>query len=95
MLTKESFLNSFYLQLILGMTPFHLAAALGDVKAANMMFMGRRVVKSIDVKDDVGWTPLCLAARHGRIGMVKYLLQQGANPRMESKVGVVSSIVFR
>ena len=77
------------------MTPFHLAAALGDVKAANMMFMGRRVVKSIDVKDDVGWTPLCLAARHGRIGMVKYLLQQGANPRMESKVGVVSSIVFR
>ena len=44
----------------------------------------------IDVEDASGYTPLTLAAEHGRLEAVECLLQRGANPLVRSKLGLLA-----
>ena len=43
-----------------------------------------------------GWTPLIVAAHHGKLGAVRLLLDRGANMEVKENVGLVAtSVVIR
>ncbi len=43
--------------------------------------------QSVDAQDSMGWTPLHSAAANGRLGIVQYLLNQGAHLNATNKAG--------
>ncbi|KAI3875360.1 hypothetical protein MKW98_000037 [Papaver atlanticum] len=63
-----------------GMSAIHCAAAGGSVNVLKYLIEEIRV--EIDVKDEIGETPLSLAAIEGHFAAVDYLLKMGANPEI-------------
>lgn len=61
-----------------GLTQLHVAAKLGlESYARELLEMGNT---DVDVRDEVGRTPLWWAASSGHAGVVRLLVQAGANP---------------
>lgn len=59
------------------MTIYHASAVQGDQDIFNLV--NKRVNLQIDIKDDIGHTPLHLAAVYGKIDIVKALKANGAD----------------
>ncbi len=64
-----------------GSTPLHLAAFDGDLAAAALLTTAGAAV---DSRDSQGYTPLHRATNAHQFEMAKYLLQQGADPRIRN-----------
>ena len=64
-----------------GSTPLHLAAIDGDLAAATLLTGAGATLNS---RDSQGNTPLFRAANAHHFEMAKYLLQQGADPRIRN-----------
>lgn len=62
-------------------TPLHLAAVDGDLASATLLTAAGA---TLDSRDSQGNTPLFRAANARRFEMAKYLLQQGADPRIRN-----------
>ncbi|XP_039267616.2 NAD-capped RNA hydrolase NUDT12-like [Styela clava] len=65
---------------------FFRAASDGDVNAIRNTLSFFRSV-SIDHRNDHGWTALMLAARNGHKEIVKFLLENGADPSLTTRTG--------
>ena len=64
-----------------GSTPLHLAAIDGDLASATLLAAAGEF---LDSRDSQGNTPLFRAANAHHFEMAKYLLQQGADPRIRN-----------
>lgn len=61
----------------LGRTPLHLAAMSNNIdECRRQLALGALV----DARDNLGWTPLGMAASKGYAAIVGLLLNHGANP---------------
>lgn len=59
-------------------TPLHAAACAGDLDGLRELASGGR--DGVDVRDALGETPLHYAAQSGRADVVRWLIDQGADP---------------
>ena len=64
-----------------GSTPLHVAAADGNLPSATLLTVAGA---ALDSRDSQGNTPLFQAAKARQFEMAKYLLQQGADPRIRN-----------
>ena len=63
------------------MTGLHLAAQNGHLECCHIILGANNLPKNhINVKDDGGWTPLVWACEHKHETVIRYLLDQGADP---------------
>ena len=60
-----------------GRSALHCAAVSGDTAAARQLLGAADC--AVERRDDAGSTPLHLAARHGRVDMVRLLAAHGGN----------------
>lgn len=65
-------------------TVLHTAASLGHVSIARALLAKNA---NINAQDDLGHTPLILAAKEGRANMVQMLLDEGANAALKTNTG--------
>ena len=64
-----------------GMTALHLAAQNGHLECCHIILGANKLPRNhINVKDDGGWTPLVWACEHKHEGVIRYLIDQGADP---------------
>lgn len=68
-----------------GLTPLMLAAASGNLSAAEILLSDKRVTKNN--RDSLGRTELIHAAQNNHLGMVKLLLENGCDINQDSSVG--------
>ena len=68
-----------------GATPLHLAAANKRLEATRALLLGR---PELEVRDDKEKAPLFVAVEAGANGVVKLLLDQGADPHAHARFGV-------
>lgn len=62
------------------MTPIHLAAKSGNLKACELLLDAACAVRDyINSEDDGGWTPLVWACEHGHTEVARYLIKKGAD----------------
>ena len=63
-----------------GMTALHLAAQNGHLECCRIILGANKLPRNhINVKDDGGWTPLVWACEHKHEGVIRYLINQGAD----------------
>lgn len=65
-------------------TPLHIAARVMEGEKCALMLLKSGADPNITMEN--GETPLCVAARHGRLRIIRLLLQDGANPQQRAKV---------
>ena len=65
------------------LTPLHIAAILGKPLAAKWLLDHDK--EACDLFDDAGYTPLHHAVMQNHLGVVKLLLENGADPTLASK----------
>jgi ankyrin repeat protein len=58
-----------------GHSLMHLAATKGYVPLLKLLHQANA---SLDIKDDVGWTPMMIASHSGHLPCVQFLVEQGA-----------------
>ncbi len=58
----------------------------GDIVAINTL-LDRNPEIGIDATYEHGWTPLIVAAFHGRLDLVQYLLERGAEVNVQASFG--------
>ena len=64
-----------------GMTALHLAAQNGHLECTHIILGANNLPRNhINVKDDGGWTPLVWACEHKHEAVIRYLIEQGADP---------------
>lgn len=61
-----------------GITPLHAACSIGDKNAVALLTY---CVKSMNVRDPQGWTPLCYAVFFQHLDIIQFLLQNGASAK--------------
>src|SRR3569833_2937334 len=66
------------------MVPMIVAASVGDVPAMQKLLAHGTALEEHDI---VGTSPLIFAARYGRLALVKFLLQRGANVNAQTFSG--------
>ena len=59
----------------------------GNLKNVKFFLKHDTHVAKINVNDQIGRSPLYMAAKHGRFEIVKFLLQSGADIHAKSKAG--------
>jgi len=67
-----------------GRTPLHVAAAAGQVDAAQALIS---LGANVNAQTDAGFTALHLACRHGQTDFVEFLLQIGADVTLQADQG--------
>ena len=67
-----------------GLTSLNESILLGENSTAQKLIENGA---DVNEKDDIGFTPLCLAASKGQIGTVKLLLDKGANVNLKTNDG--------
>lgn len=76
-----------------GWTPLHYAATNADAGSAAMVRLLLEHHAYIDAESPNGSTPLMMAAHYGNPGVVKLLLEEGADPLLKNQQGL-SAIDF-
>lgn len=74
-----------------GWTPLHYAAAGGSEEIARLLIAREAKLDALSPPASGAYTPLMMAAREGRPGMVRLLLQQGADPARENTEGLTAA----
>ncbi|WP_419215028.1 ankyrin repeat domain-containing protein [Wolbachia endosymbiont of Rhagoletis cingulata] len=62
--------------MLVGRTPLHIAAALGNLEAVKLLIHYRA---NVNYKDTWGWTPFDCAAARGNKKVINYLISHGAS----------------
>jgi len=71
-----------------GVTPLFAAARIGHLKIVQALLKkGARMEQTVTAKGIYGWTALTVAAVNGHIGVVKHLVNNGANPNVKDSLG--------
>lgn len=73
-------------------TPLHIAARVDEGEKCAQMLLKSGADPNITMEN--GETPLHVAARHGRLRIIRLLLQDGANLQKTSKVFFYSVLIF-
>jgi len=68
----------------LGWSPLHYAATKGHIRMMRLLIENDAY---LDAESPNGTTPLMMAARYGTPSAVKLLLEEGADPRIQNKLG--------
>jgi len=76
-----------------GRTPLHWAAERGDYAMAELLIttvtsQDGITGKSLDIHDDLGRTPLCLAVLNDRAAVARLLIETGADPNTRDEKGL-------
>lgn len=71
-----------------GWTPLHYAAAGGSEEIARLLIAREAKLDALSPPASGAYTPLMMAAREGRPGMVRLLLELGADPALENTEGL-------
>ncbi len=73
-------------QIVPLLKPLHLAAESGDlIRVKNIV---EKVPKSLNLKDERGWSPLHLAVKNGHLEIAKFLMDRGAEINARGVCGV-------
>jgi ankyrin len=70
-------------------TPLHMAARDGNVERVQEILEGRngQVKVSINTQNAIGQTPIHLAAKWGRLNVIKFLIEEGADLEITDRKG--------
>lgn len=71
-----------------GWTPLHYAAAGGSEDIARLLIARKAKLDAPSPRASGAYTPLMMAAREAQPGMVRLLLEQGANPALKNTEGL-------
>ncbi|KFI07665.1 ankyrin repeat domain-containing protein [Massilia sp. BSC265] len=74
-----------------GWTPLHYAAAGGSEDIARLLIARKARLDALSPKQSGAYTPLMMAAREAQSGMVRLLLEQGANPALKNTEGLTAA----
>jgi ankyrin repeat protein len=74
-----------------GWTPLHYAAAGGSEEIARLLIAREAKLDALSPPASGAYTPLMMAAREGRPGLVRLLLEQGADPALENTEGLTAA----
>ncbi|CAN7404304.1 ankyrin repeat domain-containing protein [Massilia sp. LjRoot122] len=74
-----------------GWTALHYAAAGGSEDIARLLIARKAKLDAVSPRDSGAYTPLMMAAREGQPGLVRLLLEEGANPRLKNTEGLTAA----
>jgi ankyrin repeat protein len=74
-----------------GWTPLHYAAAGGAEDIARLLIARKAKLDALSPKESGAYTPLMMAAREAQPGMVRLLLEAGANPALKNTEGLTAA----
>ncbi|WP_292043475.1 ankyrin repeat domain-containing protein [Massilia sp. UBA6681] len=74
-----------------GWTPLHYAAAAGAEDIARLLIDRKARLDAPSPKESGAYTPLMMAAREAQPGMVRLLLEAGANPALKNTEGLTAA----
>lgn len=74
-----------------GWTPLHYAAAGGSEDIARLLIARKAKLDAPSPKQSGAYTPLMMAAREAQPGMVRLLLEQGADPALKNTEGLTAA----
>ena len=74
-----------------GWTPLHYAAAGGAEDIARLLIDRKAKLNALSPKESGAYTPLMMAAREAQPGMVRLLLEAGANPGLKNTEGLTAA----
>jgi ankyrin repeat protein len=74
-----------------GWTPLHYAAAGGSEEIARLLIARKAPLDALSPRASGAHTPLMMAAREAQPGMVRLLLEQGANPGLKNTEGLTAA----
>ena len=74
-----------------GWTPLHYAAAGGAEDIARLLLARKARLDALSPKESGAYTPLMMAAREGQPGVVRLLLEAGADPALKNTEGLTAA----
>lgn len=74
-----------------GWTALHYAAAGGAEDIARLLIARKAKLDALSPKESGAYTPLMMAAREAQPGMVRLLLEAGANPALKNTEGLTAA----
>lgn len=74
-----------------GWTALHYAAAGGSEDIARLLIARKAKLDAVSPRASGAYTPLMMAAREGQPGLVRLLLEGGANPSLKNTEGLTAA----
>jgi ankyrin repeat protein len=67
-----------------GQTVLHVCASEGKTEILDYLLSKYKTLLNVDVKDNVGWTPLVCAAHYSQLSSIEILLKHNADPNIKT-----------